>query len=340
MSEHHMPNHMINWDEPEFLQLPDLRMAVYQAGTPNSGKPSVVLCHGFPEIGYSWRHIVAPLVEAGFHVVVPDQRGFGYTGQAFSDAGDAASVPLYDVAHLCGDLSALLNALNVEKAIFAGHDWGGLVTWQLPFYHPDRIAGLIGVNTPFIPRLAQDPIAAFRNAMGDDFYIVAFQEHGMVEAVMDSDPARALRCFYRGSNPTETQGVPELGPGWENFAILKILESDEATWPGKQLLAPADFDHYHRAYARSGFRGGVNWYRNFTRNWEMSANFEQKVDVPSLMICAEHDTFLPPSMAENMPKYVADLETHLIRACGHWTQNEKPQELADLMSDWLVRRFA
>jgi pimeloyl-ACP methyl ester carboxylesterase len=130
-----------------------------------------------------------------------------------------------------------------------------------------------------------------------------------------------------------------LGAGWENFAILKILDSDEADWPGQPILHPADFDHYHRAFTRSGFRGGINWYRNFTRNWANSAEFEQKVDVPCLMVCAENDPFLPPSMAENMPKYVADLETHLIRDCGHWTQNEKPQELSRLMSDWLGRRF-
>ena len=330
---------LIDWDQPEYLELPDLHMAVFQAGTPRKDRPAVVLCHGFPEIAYSWRHIIAPLVEAGFHVIAPDQRGFGYTGLAKSDTGEAGSVPLYDMQHLCDDLAAMLDALDIEQAVFVGHDWGGFVTWQLPFYHPSRVAGLVGVNTPFIPRLAQDPIATFRQALGDDFYIVAFQEHGHVEGVLDADTARALRCFYRGPDAENSHEVGELGPGWENFAILKILDSDEAGWPGKQLLHPADFDHYHRAFARSGFRGGINWYRNFTRNWEMSVDFEQKVDVPSLMVCAEKDTFLPPSMAENMPKYVADLETHLIRDCGHWTQNEKPEELSRLMRDWLSRRF-
>jgi len=330
---------LIDWDQPEYLDLPDLKMAVFQAGTRRVDRPSVVLCHGFPEIGYSWRLIVAPLVGAGFHVIIPDQRGFGYTGLAKSDAGEADDVALYDMDHLCDDLAALLDALDVEQAVFAGHDWGGLVTWALPFYHPSRLAGLIGVNTPFIPRLAQDPVEAFRQAMGNDFYIVAFQEHGHAEAVFDADTARALRCFYRGPDPEQTETGQELGPGWENFAILKILESDEAGWPGKQLLEPADFDHYHRAFSRSGFRGGINWYRNFTRNWENSADFEQKVDVPCLMVCAENDPFLPPSMAENMPQYITDLETHLISNCGHWTQNEKPQELSRLMSDWLGRRF-
>ncbi|MEC8094742.1 MAG: alpha/beta hydrolase, partial [Pseudomonadota bacterium] len=263
---------LIDWDQPEYLDLPGLTMAVFQSGSPQKDRPSVVLCHGFPEIGYSWRLIVPPLVDAGFHVIVPDQRGFGYTGLAKNDARDAGSVPLYDMQHLCGDLAAMLDALDIDQAVFAGHDWGGLVTWALPFYHPSRLAGLIGVNTPFIPRLTQEPVEAFRQAMGDDFYIVAFQEHGRAEAVMDGDTARALRCFYRGPAPEQTEAVPEMGPGWENFAILKILETEEAGWPGKQLLHPADFDHYHRAFTRSGFRGGINWYRNFSRNWENSAD--------------------------------------------------------------------
>ena len=330
---------LIDWDQPKYLDLPDLNMAIFQAGTPRKDRPSVVLCHGFPEIAYSWRLIVPPLVEAGFHVVVPDQRGYGYTGLARSDVRDAASVSLYDMQHLCGDLAAMLDALDIDQAVFAGHDWGGLVTWALPSYHPSRLAGLIGVNTPFIPRLILEPIEAFRQAMGDDFYIVAFQEHGRAEAVFDADIARALRCFYRGSDPEQAEDVPKLGSGWENFAILKILDSDEADWPGQPILHPADFDHYHRAFARSGFRGAINWYRNFTRNWESSADFEQKVDVPCLMVCAENDPFLPPSMAENMPQYIGDLETHLIRDCGHWTQNEKPEELSRLMSAWLGRRF-
>ena len=149
-------------------------MAVFEAGEKSASRPSLVLCHGFPELAYSWRHIVPPLVEAGYHVLVPEQRGYSLTGNALNDADDKTGVALYDMPHLCGDMAHLLDAYDIDKAIFAGHDFGGIVIWQLPFYHPDRLAGLIGVNTPFMPRLSMDPIEMFRAVLGEDFYICAF----------------------------------------------------------------------------------------------------------------------------------------------------------------------
>ena len=128
----------IDWNTPRFVDLPDLRMAVFEAGSPSSAHPTIILCHGFPEIAYSWRHIITPLADLGFHVIAPDLRGFGATGNPISDAGDATSVALFDMHHLCDDMAHLLDALEVENAIFTGHDWGGFVVWQMPFYHPDR----------------------------------------------------------------------------------------------------------------------------------------------------------------------------------------------------------
>ncbi len=327
----------MEWPQSRILELPNLHMAIYEAGTPRADRPSVILCHGFPEIAYSWRHILPKIAAAGFHVIAPDQRGYGETGNALNDDGTEQSVPLYDMAHLCGDMDHLCAALEIEQAIFVGHDWGGIMIWQLPFHHPERIAGLIGVNTPFIPRLAQDPIDAFRAVMGDDMYIVAFQDYGKAEAALERDVAKSLRSFYRKAGMLHTDAPHN--PDFTNFAILKILESDEAGWPGDVLLSDEDFAIYKNAFEKTGFRGPINWYRNFSRNWRLSKNFEQKVTQPSLMICAENDLVLPPSMAENMPKYVQDLETHIIPDCGHWTQNEQPEALATLMIDWLTRRF-
>ena len=190
---------MIDWHAPKYIDLPDLRMAVFEAGTPRNDRPSIVLCHGWPELAYSWRHIIAPLVAAGFHVLVPEQRGYGYTGAALNDAGDETGIALYDMPHLCGDLAHLLDACNLDKAVFVGHDWGGFLIWSMPFYHPDRVAGLVGVNTPYIPRLSIDPIEAFRAALGEDFYIVQFQDYGKAEAVFEADIDRTLRFLYRRS---------------------------------------------------------------------------------------------------------------------------------------------
>ena len=326
---------MIDWHNPDYIDLPDLRMAVFEAGEKSTERPSLVLCHGWPEVAYSWRKVVPLLLAAGWHLIVPEQRGFGLTGKAQNDAGDASGVPLYDMAHLNADMAHLLDAFGLEKAVFAGHDWGGIMMWQLPFHHPDRIAGLIGVNTPFIPRLSDDPIKLMRAALGDDFYVVMFQDYGRAEAVFDADPAKLLRLLYRkAGGPTV-----DIDPAFERVEMLNMLKVDEEKWPGVPLFNDEDFTYYVEAFKRAGFRGGINWYRNFTRNWQMSADFEQKVPHPSLMICAADDRVLPPSMAEGMDKYVPDLQTHIIEDCGHWTQNEQPEALAQIMSDWLARRF-
>ena len=326
---------MIDWYNPDYIDLPDLRMAVFEDGEKRADRPSLVLCHGWPEVAYSWRKVVPLLVAEGWHVIVPEQRGFGLTGEALSDSGAADGVPLYDMAHLNADMAHLLDAFELEKAVFAGHDWGGIMMWQLPFHHPDRIAGLIGVNTPFIPRLSDDPIKLMRAALDDDFYVVMFQDYGRAEAVFDADPAKLLRLLYRQAGGPAV----EIDPAFERVEMLNMLKLDEAKWPGIPLLNEEDFSYYVDAFKQAGFRGGINWYRNFTRNWEMAAAFEQNVPHPSLMICAAEDRVLPPSMADGMDKYVPDLETHIINNCGHWTQNEQPEALAQLMTDWLARRF-
>lgn len=327
---------MIDWHKPLYIDLPDLRMAVFEAGEQTTDRPSLVLCHGWPEVAYSWRTVVPLLVAQGWHVIVPEQRGFGFTGAALSDAGDESGVSLYDITHLTADMAHLLDAYDIEKAIFAGHDWGGIIIWQMPFFQPDRIAGLIGVNTPFMPRLNDDPVKLMRGALGDDFYIAMFQDYGRAEAVFDADPAKLLRLLYRAAGGA--LGASSM-PEFERVEILNMLEIDEAKWPGVPLLNEKDFAYYVEAFKRGGFRGGINWYRNFTRNWQLTEGVEQKVSHPSLMICAADDRVLPPSMAEGMGKYIDDLETHIIADCGHWTQNEQPDALAKLMLDWLARRF-
>ena len=330
---------MIDWHNPTYFDLPDLRMAVFEAGERRTDIPSLVLCHGWPELAYSWRKVVPILVEAGLHVIVPEQRGFGMTGKALNDAGDESGVPLYDMTHLTGDLAHLLDAMDIEKAIFTGHDWGGFVIWQMPFFHPTRTAGLIGVNTPYVPRLSDDPIKLFRAAFGDDFYIAAFQDYGRAEAVFDADPAHLLRMMYRKSGGLEeTTELPS--DSWERIELLNMLKDPEDKWPGVPLFDDTDFQYYVDGFKRAGFRGGINWYRNFSRNWQNSEGMEQKINHPSLMICAADDRVLPPSMAEGMPSYIDDLETHIIEDCGHWTQNEQPEQLAEHIKDWVLRRFA
>jgi pimeloyl-ACP methyl ester carboxylesterase len=320
---------MVGMPEPRMVKTNGIDMAVYEAG-PKSGIP-VVLCHGFPELAYSWRHQIPALAAAGYHVLAPDQRGYGLTSRP-------DKVEDYDMAHLTGDLAGLLDALGIEKAIFAGHDWGGLVVWQMPLLHPKRVRGVIGVNTPFIPRAPMDPIVAMRAAFGDDMYIVYFQKPGEADAALAKDVGKSFRFFMRKNGGTAADFAKR--PAEErNFALVKALATDESTWPGELLLNKEELAFFVDTFTRTGFTGGINWYRNFSRNWQASANLEQKVRVPGLMIMAEDDVVLSPAMADGMEAYVPDLEKALIRKCGHWTQQEHPDQVNTIMIDWLKRRF-
>jgi pimeloyl-ACP methyl ester carboxylesterase len=317
----------INWNTPRYVETNGIRMAVYEQG---SGVP-VVMSHGFPELGYSWRHQIPAIANAGFHAIAPDQRGYGHTDRP-------QAIESYDIHHLTGDLVGLLDALKIEKAVFVGHDWGGVVTWAMPLLHPHRVLGVIGVNTPFMPRAPMDPIALMRAAYGDEMYIVFFQKPGVADALLGKDAGKTLRFFYRKTGITIEEF--DKRPAEErNLAFVRALEADESIWPGDVLLKPEELEIYEKAFTRTGFTGGINWYRNFTRNWQTTEGITQKVNVPCLMVMAANDIVLRPSLADGMETFVPDLEKHLIKDCGHWTQSEKPEELNRVITSWLKRRF-
>jgi pimeloyl-ACP methyl ester carboxylesterase len=306
-----------------------IEVAYYEAG-PREGTP-IVLCHGFPELAFSWRHQLKALSAAGRWVIAPDQRGYGGTSRP-------EAVTAYDMEHLTGDLTGLLDHLGVQQAIFAGHDWGGIVVWQMPLMHRERVAGVIGLNTPFLPRAPVDPIAIFRNRFGPDMYIVWFQTPDDADQALAADVDKTMRFFMR--KPRAIQAAAEPAEGGSTFAFKDLL----AGWDGDDaqdaLLTPAELAVFVEAFRRAGFTGGINWYRNFTRNWERSAELPTRIDgLPCLMITAENDPVLTPAMAEPMRAFVSDLETHMVDGSGHWTQQEKPDEVNRLMLDWLDRRF-
>jgi pimeloyl-ACP methyl ester carboxylesterase len=290
-----------------------------------------VLCHGFPELAYSWRHQLPALAAAGFLTIAPDQRGYGRTSRP-------EKVEDYDMPHLTGDLVGLLDALGLKKAVFVGHDWGGLVVWNIPLLHPDRVLGVIGVNTPFFARPPIDPIAAMRTMRGENNYIVFFQKPGEADAILAKDVGKAFRFFMR-RNMTTAKEFASAPQEAKNFELVRAVQEDESNWRGEPLLTDDVMRVFVEAYKRTGFTGGINWYRNFTRNWQLSENVEQRVNVPSLMIMAEDDVVLPPSLTEGMERYVPDLDRVLIRNCGHWTQQEHPEETSRAIIDWLKRRF-
>ena len=325
-----------------YADLPDVRLAYYEAG-PREGVP-VILCHGFPELAFSWRHQLRAFEAAGRWAIAPDQRGYGLTSRP-------KAVEAYDIEALTGDMVGLLDHLGVEKAVFCGHDWGGIVVWQMPLRHPDRVAGVIGVNTPFMPRAPADPIAIMRRRFGEDMYIVNFQKPGEADAILAADVEKSMSFFMRRplpGTPPASGGLsgdgPSDGPGdgtpAPTFALLKMLQAwDPAFDPRETFLTREEMAFFVETFRNTGFTGGINWYRNFTRNWERSAAIPERVDAPSLMVMAELDAVLPPSAADGMEAFVPNLDKVLIKGSGHWTQQEKPEEVSATILDWMDRRF-
>ncbi len=320
---------MIDFPAPRIIRTNGIDMAVYEAG-PEDGF-AVVLCHGFPELAFSWRHQLPALAAAGYRAIVPDQRGYGATSRP-------PGVPDYDMAHLTGDLAGLLDALDIHKAVFCGHDWGGSVVWSMPLYCPAVVAGVIGVNTPFMPRAPADPIAIMRARMGENMYMVFFQKPGEADVIFAHDVGKTFRFFMR-KNVVSAADWAKLPPEARNLLLVQALQSDESFWRGEVLLDAEEMKVFVDTYTRTGFTGGINWYRNITRNWQLSEKIEPRVTVPALMISAEDDVVLPPSLTQGMESHVPDLEKVLIPHCGHWTQQEKPDETNLAMLDWLRRRF-
>ena len=318
--------------EPTFVRTNGIRMAVYERG-PESGIP-VVFSHGFPELAYSWRHQLPALADAGLRAIAPDQRGYGRTDRP--EAVDA-----YGIRDLCADLVGLLDARGIEKAVFCGHDWGGGVVWNMGVLHPDRVLGVIGVNTPLSPRPPMAPIELLRRMRGDDNYVVAFQEVGVAERILGADVRKTFRLILRKGNRSaeEFAKLPPDSPE-RKFELLKMLQQPlPAELPGEDLLTEDELDVFVDAFERTGFAGGVNWYRNIDRNWKDTEGVEMRIEQPCLYVGAEDDVVLPPSSANGMEAMVPNLEKVTIEDCGHWTQQEKPEELNRILIDWMRRTF-
>ncbi len=307
-----------------------IRLAVHEAGV-GTDRPPVVLCHGFPELAYSWRHQLPALADAGFRAIAPDQRGYG-------DSSIPEEIDRYGLGDLCGDLADLLDALEIDRAVFVGHDWGGFVAWAMPVLFPERCAGVVGVCTPYTPFPTTDFL---RSVFGDDpeqMYMLWFQEPGVAESVLDRDPRLVFeKLTVGGTDPVElaSRGLSREGSSFNPFIDLASLPA-----VGEAILNDEELDHYASTFARTGFRGGINWYRNIDVNAVAFPDVGTRhLDLPSLMICSEWDPALPPALAASMHDRCSDLEVHTVGKTGHWVQQEAPEQVNDLLVDWLTRRF-
>ena len=295
--------------------------------------PLVLLCHGFPESWYSWRHQLGALAAAGFHAVAPDMRGYGR-----SDRPEA--IDQYTLFHLVGDMVGLLDTLEARSAVIVGHDWGAPVAWHAALLRPDRFRAVIGLSVPFRPRANARPTSMMPKTADAQFYQLYFQQPGLAEAELERDPRATVRAMlYAASGDASGAGAGAgIGMVPHGGGLLQGLEAPQ-TLP--RWLSESDIDVYAGAFRRTGFAGGLNWYRNIDRNWELMAPFAgARIEVPALYMAGDRDLVVAfPGMDKllaNLKVFAPQLrDTLMLPGCGHWTQQERPDEVNAAMIDFL-----
>lgn len=305
--------------QPTQISVNGVTLEVFEAGQHNAGHP-IVLCHGWPEHAFSWRYQIPALVEAGYHVIVPNQRGYGNSSRP-SDITD------YDLAHLTGDLVGLLDHYGYQNATFIGHDWGAMVVWGLALLHPSRVNKVINLSLPYQERGEVPWLELMEQFLGADNYFVHFnRQPGVADAVFEHNTFQFLRNLYRKS-----QAQQEPGQG---MAMINLAQAGEPT--GEPIMSDDELAIFVSAFELSGFTGSINWYRNLDRNWHLLADTNPIIQCPTLMIYGERDV-IPPS--ERLPTFVPNVDV-ISLDCGHWIQQEKPEETNQAIVTWLTSQTA
>lgn len=290
--------------------------------------PLVVLCHGWPELSYSWRHQIPVIAAAGFHVVAPDMRGFG----ASAAPTDISAYTIFDTV---GDVVGLVQTLGEKQAMVVGHDWGAPVAWHAALFRPDIFTAVAGLSVPPPFRGRGRPLDLLRQSGITNFYWQYFQTPGVAEAELERDVARTMRIVLGGrglSDPTAAMFVQE-GKGFLGHA--------GAEGPLPHWLSEADLAYFTETYRKSGFRGGLNWYRNIDRNWELTAPWQDaQIHQPSLFIAGSNDAvvtgLIGAKRINELERVLPNLRRKLIvEGAGHWVQQERPDEVNEALVAFL-----
>jgi pimeloyl-ACP methyl ester carboxylesterase len=313
------------------VELPGLRMHFAESGA----GPAVLLCHGFPELWYSWRHQLIALADAGYHAIAPDMRGYGQT-----DAPD--DVDNYSIFDLTGDMVALLDVLDIDTCAIVGHDWGAPVAWHCALFRPDRFRAVAALSVPYRSRSGGTrlPSSVWPRTEDSMFYQAYFQTPGVAEADLEADPRTTHRRLLVGASADGASGPWHGGVGMVPLAKGFVGSADEpAALP--PWLTEADIEYYATEFSRTGFRGGLNWYRNIDRNWLLTSPYTNAlVQQPALYIAGERDAVLSfrgvDRLIENLKRFVPNLrQTLILPGCGHWTQQERPAEVNAALIEFL-----
>jgi pimeloyl-ACP methyl ester carboxylesterase len=271
--------------------------------------PPIVLCHGFPELWYSWRHQLPALAAAGYRAIALDMRGYG-------SSSIPADPDAYDLLSIAEDLLGVLDDLDAERGVFVGHDWGAAAVWQLAQAHPARVGAVVGISVPFAPRAPAAPVWLLRQARGDEFYIVWFQQPGVADAALARDVRRTLTTREQWTERW-AQGVDQP--------------------PRPEWLTEEDLRVYVEAFERTGFTGGLNYYRNIDRTWELTAHLaDRRIEQPALFLTGSRDPVRRFMPAEIMDGWVTDLRGAIVvDGAGHWIQQERADEVNEALLGFL-----
>ncbi len=306
----------IDFPAPTLVSMNGIELEIFEAGRENAGNP-IVLCHGWPEHAYSWRHQVPALVAAGYHVIVPNQRGYGNSSRP-------ADVTAYDIDHLTGDLAALLDHYSYDDATFVGHDWGAMVVWGLALLHPSRVSKVINLSLPYQERGERPWIEVMEQVFGGDHYFVHFnRQPGVADAILEKNTYSFLRNLFRINTP-----LGDPGPG---MMIINLARAEAPL--GDPLMSDSELAVFVSAFEKAGFTGSINWYRNLDRNWQLLADVDPVIQHPTLMIHGGRD-LIPKS--EKLAAFVPNVDVVTLD-CGHWIQQEKPEETNRTILQWLDR---
>jgi|TARA_R110001583_G_scaffold95189_1_gene238878 pimeloyl-ACP methyl ester carboxylesterase len=310
----------------QMLKVNGLTMKVTSMG---SG-PLVVLCHGFPELAISWRSQIAALAAAGYRAVAPDMRGYGGTTAP-------KDVNAYTMLHLVGDMVELVGALGEKQAVIIGHDWGAPVAWSCALLRPDLFNAVVGMSVPYVPTGSKDILSYLRYAGIDNFYLQYFQTPGVAEVELERDVTASIRQIHysaSGNGPDSiTFGMLQSGKGFLNNTV------EPETLP--DWLSEHDIEEYASEFSRTGFHGGLNWYRNITHSWELMAPWRgQVIHQPSLFIAGECDDVLKfPNSQASIDNFTVTLPNmsgcHIIPEAGHWIQRERATVVSKLLIEFL-----
>ena len=291
--------------------------------------PLVLLLHGFPELWYSYRHQLEALAAAGYHAVAPDQRGYGGT-----DAPD--EIHQYSMLHLAGDVVGLLEALGEGRAVVVGHDWGSPVASSVGVFRPDLVRGVALLSVPYLPRGNTDTLTSLTELLGPDNYQAYFQEPGVAEAALEAD----VRASVVGTLIGASGDAPEINTlsdvsGGYTFP-------DVSGVPLPPWLTAADVDYFTGEFQRTGYRGGLNWYRTSRLNWEYTAPWhDAPLLPPSLYVGGDRDLVLNWPGFRDLVGMLKELsmpnltKAVVLEGCGHWTQQERPGEVNELLVEFL-----